>query len=32
MNTEKILVVEDEWVVATQICTNLKDFGYKALC
>src|SRR4030067_2170280 len=28
MNSEKILVVEDEWVVADQICRNLKDFGY----
>ncbi len=29
MNSEKILVVEDEWVVADQICTNLKDLGYQ---
>jgi response regulator RpfG family c-di-GMP phosphodiesterase len=28
MNAEKILVVEDEWVVADQICRNLRDFGY----
>lgn len=28
MNCEKILVVEDEWVVADQICSHLKDFGY----
>jgi len=28
MNGEKILVVEDEWVVANQICSNLKEFGY----
>jgi putative two-component system response regulator len=28
MNNEKILVVEDEWVVADEICRNLKDFGY----
>jgi len=28
MNSEKILVVEDEWVVVDQICRNLKDFGY----
>ncbi len=28
MNCEKIMVVEDEWVVANQICRNLKDFGY----
>ena len=31
MNSEKIMVVEDEWVVADQICSNLKDFGY-AVC
>ena len=28
MNSENILVVEDEWVVANQICKNLRDFGY----
>ena len=28
MNNEKILVVEDEWVVADQICSNLRAFGY----
>jgi response regulator RpfG family c-di-GMP phosphodiesterase len=28
MNGDKIMVVEDEWVVAKQICRNLKDFGY----
>ena len=28
MNAEKILVVEDEWVVADHICRNLQDFGY----
>ncbi len=28
MNSEKIMVVEDEWVVADQLCRNLKDFGY----
>jgi response regulator RpfG family c-di-GMP phosphodiesterase len=28
MNSENILVVEDEWVVADQICRNLRDFGY----
>jgi len=28
MNSEKILVVEDEWVVADQICRNLMGFGY----
>ncbi len=29
MNKEKILVVEDEWIIAQQICSNLKDFGYE---
>lgn len=29
MNHEKILVVEDEWIIAEQICGNLKDFGYR---
>ena len=29
MDSKKILVVEDEWVVAEQICRNLKDYGYK---
>jgi putative two-component system response regulator len=28
MNSAKVLVVEDEWVVADQICRNLEDFGY----
>ena len=28
MDSENILVVEDEWVVANQICKNLRDFGY----
>ncbi len=28
MYGEKILVVEDEWVVANQLCSNLKDLGY----
>ena len=28
MSSDKILVVEDEWVVAEQICKNLKEFGY----
>ena len=28
MNSEKILVVEDEWVVAEQLCRSLKDIGY----
>jgi response regulator RpfG family c-di-GMP phosphodiesterase len=28
MNSEKILVVEDEWVVAEQLCRELKDPGY----
>ena len=29
MNGEKILVVEDEWVVADQICSSLEGFGFK---
>jgi len=29
MNGENILVVEDEWAVAQQICSDLKNFGYK---
>jgi response regulator RpfG family c-di-GMP phosphodiesterase len=28
MNSEKIMVVEDEWVVADQLCRNLKELGY----
>jgi len=28
MSSEKIMVVEDEWVVADQLCRNLKDLGY----
>ena len=28
MNSEKIMVVEDEWIVADQICSNLREFGY----
>jgi len=28
MNSEKIMVVEDEWVVADQLCRELKDLGY----
>ncbi len=28
MYGERILVVEDEWVIANQICSNLKEFGY----
>jgi putative two-component system response regulator len=28
MNSAKIMVVEDEWIVAEQLCSNLKDFGY----
>ena len=31
MNNEKIMVVEDEWVVADQICSNLKAFGYTVM-
>ena len=28
MNSDKIMVVEDEWIVADQLCNNLKDLGY----
>ena len=28
MNSQNIMVVEDEWVVSDQICRDLKDFGY----
>jgi response regulator RpfG family c-di-GMP phosphodiesterase len=28
MNSAKIMVVEDEWVVADQLCRNLEDLGY----
>ncbi len=28
MNSAKILVVEDEWVVADQLCRSLEDLGY----
>ncbi len=28
MKSEKIMVVEDEWVVADQLCRDLKDLGY----
>jgi len=28
VNSEKIMVVEDEWVVADQLCRDLKDLGY----
>ena len=28
MNSQSIMVVEDEWVVSEQICRDLKDFGY----
>ncbi len=28
MSSEKIMVVEDEWVVADQICRSLQDLGY----
>lgn len=28
MNGEKILVVEDEWIVADQLGRDLKDLGY----
>jgi len=26
--SDKIMVVEDEWIVADQLCNNLKDLGY----
>lgn len=29
MNREKIMVVEDEWVVADQLCRSLEDLGYR---
>ena len=29
MNGENILVVEDEWAVTKQICSDLNSFGYK---
>ena len=28
MDRERIMVVEDEWVVADHLCRNLKDLGY----
>lgn len=28
VNSEKIMVVEDEWIVADQLCRDLKDLGY----
>ena len=28
MKSKNIMVVEDEWVVADQICRDLEDFGY----
>jgi len=28
MKSDKIMVVEDEWIVADQLCNNLKDLGY----
>ena len=28
MNSEKIMVVEDEWIVSERICKSLEDFGY----
>jgi putative two-component system response regulator len=28
MSGEKIMVVDDEWVVTDQLCRNLKDLGY----
>jgi putative two-component system response regulator len=29
MINAKILIVEDEWVIADQLCRNLEDFGYR---
>jgi response regulator RpfG family c-di-GMP phosphodiesterase len=29
MHSDKIMVVEDEWIVADQICNNLKELGYR---
>jgi response regulator RpfG family c-di-GMP phosphodiesterase len=28
VNSGKIMVVEDEWIVADQLCNNLKELGY----
>jgi response regulator RpfG family c-di-GMP phosphodiesterase len=28
MKSERIMVVEDEWVIADQLCRSLKDLGY----
>lgn len=28
MNSDKIMVVEDEWIIAKEICKDLKDLGY----
>ncbi|MCK9195849.1 MAG: response regulator [Syntrophales bacterium] len=28
MSSEKIMVVEDEWIVADQLCMSLKELGY----
>jgi response regulator RpfG family c-di-GMP phosphodiesterase len=28
MKSDKIMVVEDEWIVADQLCNNLKELGY----
>jgi putative two-component system response regulator len=29
MKSDKIMVVEDEWIVADQLCNNLKELGYR---
>jgi response regulator RpfG family c-di-GMP phosphodiesterase len=29
MHSDKIMVVEDEWIVADQLCNNLKELGYR---
>ncbi len=28
MNSRNIMVVEDEWIVSDQVCSDLKDYGY----
>jgi response regulator RpfG family c-di-GMP phosphodiesterase len=29
MNSEKIMVVEDEWIVSDRLCRSLEDLGYR---
>jgi len=31
MISKNIMVVEDEWIVADQLCRSLKDLGYMRL-